>query len=262
MTRTPDRRPGVAQSILEDNPWYTGSQFEWAGLPWIEPIYAARRRYFVGCIERAKRRAGRDVRVLDAGCGDGYWLTELRGIAGVRLSGVDYNPLRVERARQAAPGVPVRCLSLEEDGPEGGPFDVILCSQVIEHVADDMGLLHRLRTLLAPGGTLILGTPNQGSPLARWRDRRYARRGFVTDHVQFYTEPVIRRRLAAAGFGIDGIMREVFFPGDERLQYPLTRRRWGFWLLEALTVLMPWQCSDFYFECRAPEGAKPGKGPE
>lgn len=258
MTNVSDSRPSVAQAILEDNPWYTGSQFEWAGRPWIKPVYAARRRFIERCIERAKRRAGREIQVLDAGCGDGYWLATLQGIAGIRLSGVDYNPLRVERAQQAAPGVPVRCLSLLEH-PADRRFDVILCSQVIEHLTDDMGLLRRLHALLVPGGTLILGTPNQGSPLARWRDRRYARRGFLTDHVQFYTEPVIRRRIGAAGFDTDGIMREVFFPGDERLQYPLTKRRWGFRLLEMLTLLMPWQCGGFYFECRALENRVQGE---
>ncbi len=261
MTNLSDDRPSVAQAILEDNPWYTGSQFEWAGKPWIKPIYAARRRYFVQCIERAKERAGREIQVLDAGCGDGYWLAALQEIAGIRLSGVDYNPLRVERARQAAPHLSVRCLSLL-DYPADRRFDVILCSQVIEHLADDLGLLRKLHALPVPGGTLILGTPNQGSPLARWRDRRYARRGFVTDHVQFYTEPAIRRKIGAAGFGIDSVLREVFFPGDERLQYPLTKRRWGFRLLELLTVLMPWQCSDFYFECRVPEGRTQGGQPE
>jgi len=230
------------------------------GQAWIKPVYAARRRYMAECIERAKRRAGREIEVLDADCGDGYWLVTLQEIAGIRLSGVDYNPLRVERARQAAPCVPVRCLSLLEH-PADRRFDVILCSQVIGHLADDMGLLSQLHALLVPGGTLILGTPNQGSPLARWRDRRYARRGFVTDHVQFYTEPVIRRRIGAAGFGIDGVLREVFFPGDERLQYPLTRRRWGFRLLELLTLLMPWQCGGFYFECRALEGHAQGGQP-
>lgn len=263
MTNIPDGRPSVAQAILEDNPWYTGSQFDWAGKSWIKPVYAVRHRYIMRCIERAKQRVNRDLRVLDAGCGDGYWLVTLQETMGLSLSGVDYNPLRVERARQAAPGIPVRCLSLMDysveerldDGRiDAERFDVILCSQVIEHIADDMGLLHKLHALLVPGGTLILGTPNQGSPLARWRDRRYARRGFVTDHVQFYTEPVIRRRIRAAGFGVDSVRREVFFPGEEQWQHTLTKRRWGFRLLELLTVLMPWQCGGFYFECRARRG--------
>jgi SAM-dependent methyltransferase len=252
MTNVPDSRPSVAQAILEDNPWYTGSQFEWANKPWIKPIYAGRHRYFAQCIERAKQRRSGELPMLDAGCGDGYWLATLQGIEGIRLSGIDYNPLRVERAQQAVPHLSVRCQSLL-DYPEEARFEIILCSQVIEHLADDMSLLRKLHALLVPGGTLILGTPNQGSPLARWRDQRYKRRGFITDHVQFYTEPVIRHKIGAAGFSIDSVLREVFFPGDERLQYPLTKRRWGFRLLEILTVLMPWQCSDFYFECRALE---------
>lgn len=41
-----------------------------------------------------------------------------------------------------------------------GPFDFILCQDVIEHVEDPVGLLRDLNRLLAPGGILYIGTPN------------------------------------------------------------------------------------------------------
>lgn len=44
-------------------------------------------------------------------------------------------------------------------------FDFIICSEVIEHVEDDTGLLETILTLLNPGGVLLLTTPSLSAPL-------------------------------------------------------------------------------------------------
>jgi hypothetical protein len=106
-----------------------------------------------------------------------------------------------------------------------------------------------MKSLLRHGGTLVLGTPNEGSLLHRWRIRRLGS-SFQTDHVHFYTERDIRKKIEEAGFFIDNVMREVFFLGSDRLYYWLTKRPLGFALLELMTKLWPAGCSDFYFECR------------
>lgn len=96
---------------------------------------------------------------------------------------------------------------------------------------------------------MILGTPNEGSRLQQWMLRRTGAQT-TTDHVHFYTEGEIRRKIVESGFIIDGVMREVFYPGYDRLYYWLTARPWGFRLLEWMTWLWPSECSDYYFECR------------
>jgi len=240
--------PTVAEQIRRGNPWYVGSHWKWAENPSIRPIYEKRFRYIVGCLERAKKRLGSPLRLLDAGCGDGYWLARLGGLEGLDLTGVDYNPIRIERARQAVPTVPVHWGDLMDFKTEE-PFDVILLHQVIEHVQDDVGLLGRMRRLLRPEGVLILGTPNEGSWLQQWPIRRRGSSG-LTDHVHFYTEKEVRRKVSAVGFRVESVMREVFFVGHEGLYYALTRHWWGFKFLEFLTWLWPAGCSDFYLECR------------
>jgi SAM-dependent methyltransferase len=40
-----------------------------------------------------------------------------------------------------------------------GPFDVVICEQVIEHVADPLAAAENLRGLCSPGGTVIVSTP-------------------------------------------------------------------------------------------------------
>jgi 2-polyprenyl-3-methyl-5-hydroxy-6-metoxy-1,4-benzoquinol methylase len=188
--------------------------------------------------------------LLDAGCGDGYWLARLSNIDDLDLTGADFNPVRVERARQVVPQAHILHRDLANLKTEE-PFDIILLNQVVEHVKDDDGLLHAMREMLRPGGTLILGTPNEGSALQRWSRLRKGT-SFQTDHVHFYAETQIRRKILRAGFVIDSVMHEAFYVGSDRLYYSMTKRKWGFKLLQLMSRLLPSQCSDFYFECRLP----------
>lgn len=242
----------VEERILQGNPWYVDSHFEWAGNPSVKFIYKKRFEYFIACIEKAKSRLGPNLRLLDAGCGDGYWLARLSEVQGLSLIGLDYNPLRVDRARLAIPHVGIFVSDLQSFEAKKS-FDVILLNQVIEHVEDDIALLRKARMLLHQGGVLILGTTNEGSCLQQlWINIKG--KAFQTDHIHFYTEDEVRCKVCDAGFSIDSVMREVFFLGSYHLYYWLTKREWGFKLLEYATRLWPSQCSDFYFECRVPMG--------
>jgi 2-polyprenyl-3-methyl-5-hydroxy-6-metoxy-1,4-benzoquinol methylase len=245
MTRSAELK--VKQQILQRNPWYISNQFEWAKRPCIRLIYEKRYKYFLECMERARNRTGPILRILDGGCGDGYWLSRLSAIPWLRLTGIDYNPLRIERAMSASAGASVHLCNLMNLQPEE-PYDVVLLNQVIEHVNDDIGLLHKIRENLRIDGLLILGTPNEGSRLHRLKMKRRGRT-HETDHVHFYTEREISRKLLNAGFRIESVMREVFAIPNQRIYYWLTSRAWGFILLEILTRLFPSECSDFYFEC-------------
>lgn len=240
----------VADQVRRQNPWYVGSQFEWAERPSSRPIYRKRYEFFRDCIGRVRERIGRPLRALDVGCGDGYWLWRLAELPDVEWTGLDYNPVRVQRAQQVAPHADIRQADITELDP-GDPFDVILLNQVIEHVSDDVGLLRRIGGLLNDKGTLILGTTNEGCGLQRLA-AGLRRSAPPTDHVHFYTEPVIRQRIEQAGLVVDAVMREVFFVGIDPLYYWLTGRSWGFNLLEGLARLFPSQCSDYYFECKKP----------
>ncbi len=239
----------VAEQVRAGNPWYVGSQFEWAEQPAVRPIYEMRDRFFRACLSRLSGQTGEKIRFLDAGCGDGYWLHRLADVPGLDMTGIDYNPTRIERARQVAPRARVLAGDLEVLEHDA-PFDVILLSQVIEHVANDTGLLRRIRSLLRDGGTLILGAPNEGCMLQTFNRRLLGKR-FTTDHVHFYTEAELREKVLKTGFRIGQVLREPFFPGHDRLFTALMSRGWGRWILTMLVKLIPSQASDYYFECRA-----------
>jgi len=102
-----------------------------------------------------------DRPVLDIGCGRGEWL-ELLGEHGLHARGVDVNAMAVAVCREH--GVDARAAdmftALAEAG-DGG-LGAVTIFHVIEHLAMEtlVDLLDAARTALAPGGALILETPN------------------------------------------------------------------------------------------------------
>ena len=185
--------------------------------------------------------------ILDCGCGDGYWSLFFSQFLGCKVTGVDYNPLRIKRARS----IVKNCRFIEADLTKKintfGKFDIVFCNQVIEHIKDDISFLENIKKNLKKNGIFILGTPNEGSFLHNniFRKKILER----SDHVQFYREKIIKLKLKKTGFIIKDIYREVFFPGLDKLYYQMTSNDFGFKLLELLTILFPSQCSDFYFKC-------------
>jgi len=118
--------------------------------------------------ERALRADA--ARLLDVGCGFGFTLDYWRHATGGEAVGVE--PSGFGRIGAKMLGVDLH-VALLADVPElqDRLFDVVLSSEVIEHVPDPAAFVHELRRRLAPGGTLVLTTPNAGyvtpeSPLA------------------------------------------------------------------------------------------------
>jgi SAM-dependent methyltransferase len=104
------------------------------------------------------RRAGPRPfpRILDAGCGTGRNLVEFGHLG--ESEGVDISPKAVEFCRRRGLEA-VRQAPLEELPFEDGRFDLILATDVIEHLADDRRSLAELRRVAAPGAQLVVTVP-------------------------------------------------------------------------------------------------------
>jgi SAM-dependent methyltransferase len=117
----------------------------------------------LGTIDRFAHAGGR---ALDVGCGTGFLLEHLarRGYRGV---GIDLSPgsVAIARERLKALGADER-LTAEVGSayePPEGPFDLIALTDVLEHLEDPRACLAALRSRLAPGGLLVISTPNRRS---------------------------------------------------------------------------------------------------
>jgi 2-polyprenyl-3-methyl-5-hydroxy-6-metoxy-1,4-benzoquinol methylase len=143
-------------------------------------------------------------RILDLGCSDGRLAERLR-TSGHHVTGVDL---------VAHPGVKERVdrfveADLEHGVPPevGESFDVVLAADVLEHVRSPGRILQDVRSLLAPGGSLLVSLPNFGHwyPRARVALGRfdYDRRGILDqDHVRFFTRRSFERLVREAGFEV------------------------------------------------------------
>lgn len=97
-------------------------------------------------------------RLLDIGCGNGYFLAFMRRM-GWNVSGVEIDPGAVRIARQVHK-IPVFQGTLEKAGFPDGSFDALTLSHVIEHTYNPLDLLKECYRILSPGGYLRLATPN------------------------------------------------------------------------------------------------------
>jgi 2-polyprenyl-6-hydroxyphenyl methylase/3-demethylubiquinone-9 3-methyltransferase len=97
---------------------------------------------------------------LDVGCGAGL-LAEPLARLGANVTGLDAAPelIAVAREHAAARGLEIDYRAGELEELEG-QFDLITCMEVIEHVADPQVFVEALARRLAPGGLLVMSTPN------------------------------------------------------------------------------------------------------
>ncbi len=100
--------------------------------------------------------------VLDMGCGAGL-LTEPLARMGGSVTGVDAAPenIAVAKAHAMQSELAIDYRAGEIDAVAGETFDLVTCLEVIEHVADPASFIAGLAGLLAPGGLLVLSTPNR-----------------------------------------------------------------------------------------------------
>lgn len=114
-----------------------------------------------GChIESRKPLAGKGA--LDVGCGAGL-LCEPLARLGAEVTGVDAAPENAAAAAVHAEGagLDIRYMAGEIAALDIGQFDLVTAMEVIEHVADKRAFLAELAARLAPGGLMVLSTPNR-----------------------------------------------------------------------------------------------------
>jgi SAM-dependent methyltransferase len=137
------------------------------------PGNAAIRSELLGRIrEVAATELAGDGRILDVGCGTGWFLRELAqsGINPGRLRGIDALPARVAAAREAAPGAEVEVGDAGNlQFPDGG-FAVVVQLTVLSSLGSHRAIRKALgegMRVLAPGGLLLVYEPRVPNPFNR-----------------------------------------------------------------------------------------------
>ncbi len=160
--------------------------------------YLEVRQNWLGTFERRLRRIRRYKpagRVLDVGCGPGFFLDAAMTM-GYEPWGIDPSAYAVELAR-ARHGERVRVGVLETAAFEPASFDLVVASDAFEHVYAPLLFLQAAARLLKPDGVLAITTPDPTSLLARVSGRGWV--SFkIPEHVYYWSPATIRRALEPA----------------------------------------------------------------
>ncbi len=146
--------------------------------------------------------------VCDLGCGNGY-LAGLLSQAGYRVVGVDASPSGIAIAEHQYPKIRFVAARFGRDlGKQiGGPFDLVVSSEVIEHLYRPSDLLEAADALLSPEGALVITTPYHGY----WKNLALAVSGRMerhfdpladSGHIKFFGVRSLTRLLATHGFKV------------------------------------------------------------
>lgn len=84
-----------------------------------------------------------------------------------------------------------------------GTFDRVICSEVLEHIPDDVEAMSELARVLRPGGTMAITVPRFGPELINWAlsDEYH---GVPGGHIRIYRRSVLTSRLSSVGLKATG----------------------------------------------------------
>lgn len=143
-----------------------------------------------------RRVRGRDF--LDVGASIGTAAEAARRL-GFRATGIEISAEAVARAQSQFPGNHFVHTTAEPFAATGAQFDLVHCTEVIEHVADPVAFVAALYALVKPGGLVYLTTPDAGHwcrprDFLQWSDVK------PPEHVTWQCRRSLRHLFVQAGF--------------------------------------------------------------
>jgi SAM-dependent methyltransferase len=186
-------------------------------------------------IDPQKLRLTAGTRLLDVGCGTGRHLLELSRLpgtfVGLDMARDDLRKMRylLDLTARERPVV-ARLHAIEGDGERlpfaDGLFDVVLCTETLEHVPDDVAIMRELVRVLKDGGLLVISVPDEYSERLLWRlSSRY--RTHPGGHVRIYRRQEIARLLRENGAAPFAMEKRHSLESLRWLVHSVVDREWG-----------------------------------
>ncbi len=142
------------------------------------------------------RRQGKSF--IDVGCNVGFAVEAARRL-GFEAIGVDVDEVAINEARGLFPAARFEVADVLDLAASGEVFDVVYCSEVVEHLADPGPFVAALRQILAPGGRSFITTPNIAHRSLP-DDLMTSDEIRPPEHLLYFTPDSLRGLLERAGF--------------------------------------------------------------
>ena len=156
--------------------------------------FVTRKKIVLDTIDRYLNKSD-NAKVLDIGCGTGVMLNALEEVG--RAYGMDMSDDAINFSKEIFNGK-VEKGSLPDQVPyEKSFFDLITALDVIEHVDRDIDSLKAIRSLLVPGGNVVITVP---AYMFLWSSFDE-----MNEHKRRYTRTELKTKLVQAGFTIEKI---------------------------------------------------------
>lgn len=162
-------------------------------------------------VERLLFRLGRRVRgrnLLDVGCGAGQ-LVDVAMSLGWSARGIDLAPGAIELCRSL--GLPCSQQDFFDEALPRSRFDVIVMSELLEHVSSPGSFVRRAAALLRPGGLLYFTTPNYASLSRKLLGAEW--RAIHPEHLVYLEPETVARIVARSGLALESLETRNFEPG-------------------------------------------------
>jgi SAM-dependent methyltransferase len=211
-----------------------------------EPAGLKRLDFIARYIEQDFARKRRRLSVLEVGCGNGNIAISMGSLDQCDIIGLDINSASITKARDTNPFKHVTFLCGDISALDAAAkFDIIICSEVLEHLTDPGDMIQRIKTRLAEDGLILITIPNGYGPLELkgqllyWLRDRLLKRNFGRSLIDLYrrTRTVNTENIQTSNVGDVGDRHVQFFTlrGIQRLlkQNGLTAieiRNSNFWL--------------------------------
>jgi 2-polyprenyl-3-methyl-5-hydroxy-6-metoxy-1,4-benzoquinol methylase len=150
------------------------------------------------------------MRIADLGCGNSWW-----NVHGLPVTGLDINEKMLDWAKRNGRLTDYQvCADLSQPGFPPQTFDVVVMSEVLEHLLNGPEVLAAIRTMLKDDGTFLMTVPYDIflGPFFVLFNLNCLYQGYVKGsdyhrhrcgHINHFTKTRLRRTLNAAGFTID-----------------------------------------------------------
>ncbi len=179
----------------------------------IEKIDEIREKTLVALISSLINK--QNLRILDVGCGEGQVSSSFA--ENNKCYGVDISEVSLDAAKKK--NIKTYCVNLENEKLpfESNYFDIIICSEVIEHICNSDNLLHEINRVLKMRGHFILTFPNINQPIS-WLmgifldlPPRFSAR-YKSPHVKDYTLKIMKKIIRNFGFEIISVEGTFVYP--------------------------------------------------